>query len=124
MTRATMRPGVRLPAQCRAHRTDAGTVGDPRRRGRCPDRRGCLPVAARLDLAVAAEAGETRRAAHQWVVSAPSSPVMFANGLNTNDRPSVDPPHSTPSSFTLVPLVTLNTSEPLSPPPTFAFTMV
>src|SRR6476469_8040251 len=39
------------------------------------------------------------RCGGQWVVSAPSSPVMFASGLNTNVLPSADAPHSTPSSF-------------------------
>jgi hypothetical protein len=64
------------------------------------------------------------RRSRQWVVSPPSSPVTLANGLNTNVAPSVDPPHRTPLSLTLVPLVTVNTSEPLSPLPTLALTMV
>ena len=51
---------------------------------------------------------------------------MLARGLNTNTVfPLIEPPpHSTPASLTLVLLVTVNTSDPLSPAPTVAVTIV
>ena len=58
------------------------------------------------------------------MVSAPSSPLTLARGLNTSVVPSLEPPHRTPFSLTLVPLVMVNTSAPLSPPPTVAETIV
>src|SRR5690606_38194572 len=59
----------------------------------------------------------------QNVLSEPSSRSMPDIGLNTNRLPEELPPQRMPSSVTLLPLPDqANTGEPLSPPPTPAFT--
>src|SRR5690606_15412048 len=84
-------------------RHPGGHAADARRRRRAPLRR--APVRRR-----------------QNVVSEPSSRSIPDMGLNTDCVPDVLPPHRMPTSLTLLPLVHSNTGEPLSPPPTPAFT--
>ncbi len=61
--------------------------------------------------------------ARQNVVRGPSSCSTFLSGLKTNSDDPL-PPQRIPSNLTLVPLMTRNTGEPLSPEPTPALTNV